>query len=48
MWRVYLKNLQTGEEFHKEFESPYLMNQFLIKCRYSKKIKSLGKVKLWG
>lgn len=48
MWRCYFKNLKTNEIFTKEFDSPYLMKQFLIKCRYSKKIKSLGQVSIYG
>ena len=47
MWRVFLLNMKTNEEFYKDFDSPYLMNQFLTKCRYSKKVRTLGKVKLW-
>lgn len=46
MYKCYFKNLENNQEFSKIFDSPYLMNQFLIKCRYSKRIKLLGKVKL--
>lgn len=48
MWKCYFKNLKTGEIFTKFFDSPYLMKQFLTKCRYSKKIKSLGSVQVYG
>ena len=48
MWKCYFKNLKTGEEFVKIFDSQYLMERFLTKCRYSKKIQSIGKVKLYG
>ena len=48
MWKCYFKNLENGKEFTKIFDSQYLMEKFLTKCRYSKKIKSIGKVKLWG
>lgn len=48
MWKCYFKNLENGKEFIKFFESQYLMEKFLTKCRYSKRIKSLGKVKVWG
>ena len=59
-YQALLSNLQrdiaskkiTAEEaqqrLEKEFDSPYQMNQFLIKCRYSKRIKCIGKVKVWG
>lgn len=45
MYTCRFMNLLTGETFSKEFDSPYKMNQFMIKCRYSKKIKSLGYTK---
>lgn len=45
MWIGYFKNLKTGQTFSKEFENEYQKRQFMIKCRYSKKIKSLGCVK---
>lgn len=48
MFKCYFMNLKTGEIFTKEFDSPYLMKQFLTKCRYSKKIKSLGSVSVYG
>lgn len=48
MYKCYFRNLENNKEFSKVFESPYLMNQFLTKCRYSKRIRLLGKVKLWG
>ena len=44
----YFKNLKTGEIFTKDFDSDYKKRVFLTKCRYSKKIKSLGCVKVWG
>ena len=48
MWKGYFKNLKTGEIFTKDFDSDYKKRVFLTKCRYSKKIKSLGCVKVWG
>lgn len=48
MFKCYFKNLITGEIFTKIFDSPYLKDQFLTKCRYSKKIKSLGCVPFYG
>jgi hypothetical protein len=45
MYKCYFKNLEYGYEFTKTFDSPYLMNQFLTKCRYSKRIKLLGKTR---
>lgn len=34
--------------FEKYFDSPYLMNKFLTKLRYSKKLQLVGKVKVYG
>lgn len=48
MWKCYFKNLENGETFTKIFDSQYLMEKFLTKCRYSKRIQSIGKVKLYG
>ena len=47
MWKCYFRNLDNGKEFSKMFESQYLMERFLTKCRYSKRIKCIGKVKQW-
>ena len=46
MFRCYFKNVENGKEFCKEFDSPYLMNQFLTKCRYSKRIRLIGKTRV--
>lgn len=48
MWKCYFRNLDNGKEFSKIFESQYLMERFLTKCRYSKRIKCIGKVKQWA
>lgn len=48
MYKCYFKNLENDKEFVKIFDSPYQMNNFLTKCRCSKRIKLIGKVKLWG
>lgn len=48
MWKGYFRNLKTGEIFTKMFDNDYDKRQFLTKCRYSKKIRSLGCVKVWG
>lgn len=48
MFKCYFKNLENGKEFFKLFENPYEMNKFLTKCRYSKRIRCIGKTKLWG
>ena len=48
MWKGYFRNLKTGEMFVKMFDNDYDKRQFLIKCMYSKKIRSLGCVKVWG
>ncbi len=42
MYEVYLKDLQTNNSFVKKIGSPFLLEQFLKKIRYSKKIKYLG------
>lgn len=47
MYKCYLKNLEKGNIFTKFFDSPYLMNKFLNKLKYSKKLKCISKVKLW-
>lgn len=47
MWRCYFKNLKNGEEFTKEFNSQYLMEQMLRKVKYSNKIKLIGRTRLW-
>ena len=46
MYKFFLKNLNNGEIFEKYFESPYLMNKFLNKVKYSKKLELVGKVKI--
>lgn len=46
MFKCYFKNLENGKEFCMAFESPYLMNQFLTKCRYSKRIRLIGKTRI--
>ena len=46
MWKGYFRNLETGKIFTKMFDNDYEKRKFLTKCRYSKKIKSLGCVKV--
>lgn len=46
MYKCFLKNLNNGEVFEKYFESPYLMNKFLNKVKYSKKLELVGRVKI--
>lgn len=48
MWKCYFRNLEKGYDFEKVFDSPYLMNKFLTKVRYSKRIAYIGKTKIWG
>lgn len=48
MWKCYFRNLENNREFSKTFDSQYLMERFLTKCRYSKRIKCIGKVKVWA
>lgn len=47
MWKCYLKNLEKDYVFEKYFESPYLMNKFLTKVRYSKRLQLVDKVKVF-
>lgn len=42
MYTCYFKDLEKDRIFSKKFENPYLMNKFLTKCRYSKKIRYIG------
>lgn len=42
MFTVDLLNVATGKEFKKVFDSPYLLNKFLNKCRFSKRVKVLS------
>lgn len=42
MWIRYFKDLKTGKKFSKVFDNEYEYKQFMIKCRYSKNIRSLG------
>lgn len=45
-YKVYIKNLKYNKTFTLEFESPYLMEKYLNKAKYSKKIVILGKTKV--
>lgn len=47
MYTVILINKNSGKEFEKKFSSPYLMEKFINKCKYSKKVKVIGVVKEW-
>ena len=38
MWYAFCKN-SDGTTFRKEFSSPYFLRKFIIKCRYSKRIR---------
>ena len=46
MWKCYLKNLEKNYIFEKYFDSPYLMNKFLTKVRYSKRLRLVGTTKV--
>lgn len=48
MWKCYFKNLKNGETFEKVYDSQYEMEQMLRKVKYSKKIKFIGRTKVWG
>ena len=48
MWKCYFRNLKTGQEFEKTFDSQYLMEQELRKVKYSKKIELIGRTRIWG
>lgn len=45
MYSVILLNLKYDKRFEKQFDSLYLMNKFINKCRYSNKIKVIGVVR---
>ena len=38
MYEVELLNVLSKTRFTKKFDSPYLMNKFLNKCKHSKKV----------
>lgn len=38
MWYAFCKN-SDGTTFRKEFSSPYFLRKFIIKCKYSKRIR---------
>lgn len=42
MFVIKLLNLKTNKSFKKNFDSFYLFNNFLIKVKYSKKLKILS------
>lgn len=42
MFEVKLLNVATGKEFTREYGSPYLLRKFLIKVKYSKKVKLIS------
>lgn len=42
MYEVELLNLKTNKIFTKIFWSPYLKDNFVRKCKYSKKLKVLS------
>lgn len=48
MWICYFKNLLNGKEFEKVFYDQQEMNTFLTKCRYSKKIRFIGRQDVWA
>ena len=45
MYKLDIINLANNKIFTKTFDSPYLMNKFIKKCKYSKKIKIIGIIK---
>lgn len=42
MFTVMIKNLLTDKTFERTFDSPFQLRKFLIKCKYSKKVKVLS------
>jgi len=44
MYEIYLKNLKTDSTFTKKVDSPYQLEQYIKKIKYSKTIKYLGYV----
>ena len=47
MWKCYLKNLEKDYTFEKYFDSQYLMNKFLTKVIYSKRLRLVGKIRVY-
>lgn len=47
MYEIRLKNLITQQEFIKTIDSPYLFNKFLIKIKYSNKVRMLSYAKIY-
>lgn len=45
MYKVEVLNLLNNKLFEKWFYSPYLLEEFKRKCKYSKKIKILSILK---
>lgn len=42
MFEIELINLKTNQKFTKSFWSKKLKNNFINKCKYSKKVKVIG------
>ena len=42
MWVIECKNLTTNQVFEKTFYNKIFKDDFIRKCKYSKKIKILG------
>jgi hypothetical protein len=45
MYKLDIINLESNKRFIKNFDSVYLMNKFLNKCKYSKRIKVVSIIK---
>ena len=42
MYEIVVINLDTHQKFTKRFDSPYLLEKFKNKCKYSKKVKIIS------
>lgn len=42
MYEVTILNLVSKTTFIRQFESPYLAQKFIRKCRYSKKVRVIA------
>lgn len=45
MYQVHLLDLKSGKDFYKIFNSEYLLNKFVNKCRRGAKLQVLSIIK---
>jgi hypothetical protein len=46
-YKVYVLNLLTNQVFTKYIKNEYFLRQFKNKCKYSKKVRVVGEIKLY-